>query len=236
MKKNVTYRIVISCCAVPVFASFAAAALSAETQETSISLLQEKKQNEIISGLYRDVKGLSARQKELEKKQNESIPGLSRDMKDLSAQQKDLNKKLSDFQSELANLSKQNELLKQENRKLTLELGSIKKVLPVSKNGNTEPGDARSYYQQAEADMKANNLEQAIGGFEKSLSLDPRNAQAHYNLGLLYEHARNNRRESIYHLKKYLQLSNDPEKKEEVIYLIRMENDNQSIWELKDIK
>ena len=48
---------------------------------------------------------------------------------------------------------------------------------------------------------------QAIEAYEKSLTLEPANAQVHYHLGLLYKYVRNDVEKASQHLHTYLQMS-----------------------------
>jgi len=48
---------------------------------------------------------------------------------------------------------------------------------------------------------------QAIEAYENSLNLDPNNAQAHYDVGLLYKHVHNDMEKARQHLRTYLQMT-----------------------------
>ncbi len=71
---------------------------------------------------------------------------------------------------------------------------------------------------------KTQLFDNAIDAYTRSLEFDPTNAQAHYYLGLLYQHAKNNDDVSVAHLERYLKLSPDlnSKKRKEVEYLIQM--------------
>ena len=60
----------------------------------------------------------------------------------------------------------------------------------------------------------------AIQAYEKSLEFNPGSPQVHYNLGLLYQHYKNDAKKSLYHLKKSLRLNPLAENKKEIEYLI----------------
>ena len=70
-------------------------------------------------------------------------------------------------------------------------------------------------YEQAGLD------DEAIGAYEKSLKSDAKNADAYYNLGLLYKDKRNDAQKAIKYLSSYLELKPKAEDKTEVEEWIR---------------
>ena len=72
------------------------------------------------------------------------------------------------------------------------------------------------HYNLAVAYTKSKLYDDAIEAYEKSLGLDPNNADAHYNLGLLYSDVKNNSKKAIAHYKKYLELKPDAEDRDDV--------------------
>ena len=73
------------------------------------------------------------------------------------------------------------------------------------------------HYNLAVAFTQSKLFDEAIDSYEKSLSFDPNNADAHYNLGLLYSNARNMPERALQHYEEYLKLKPDAEDKNEVI-------------------
>jgi tetratricopeptide (TPR) repeat protein len=65
------------------------------------------------------------------------------------------------------------------------------------------------YYNLAVAYTKAKMYEDAIESYEKALALDEDNAEAHYNLGLIYEKVKKMPSEALGHYEKFLQLAPD---------------------------
>ena len=63
---------------------------------------------------------------------------------------------------------------------------------------------------------QANLYDEAIEAYEKSLTFDQNNAEAHYNLGLLYDKVKTDPEKAVLHYKKYLELKPDAEDKEEI--------------------
>ncbi|MDD2752180.1 MAG: tetratricopeptide repeat protein [Candidatus Omnitrophica bacterium] len=73
------------------------------------------------------------------------------------------------------------------------------------------------HYNLAVAFTQAKLFDEAIDSYEKSLSFDPTNADAHYNLGLLYTSARGMPEKAVQHYQEYLKLKPDAEDKDEVL-------------------
>lgn len=72
------------------------------------------------------------------------------------------------------------------------------------------------YYNLGTAYVKAEFFNEAIKSYEKALEIDFNNAQAHYNLGLLYENVDNDFEKAVLHYQKYLELDPQAEDKDEV--------------------
>ncbi|MDD4908675.1 MAG: tetratricopeptide repeat protein [Candidatus Omnitrophica bacterium] len=142
----------------------------------------------------------------------------------LEAKSKELHLKCADLEQELKNssglgkavdnLNRERQILKDANRQL-------KEDLKKGKTENTKE-KAELYQQLGTAYTKAGLFSLAIDAYNKALSINPRNAETHYNLGLLYRHSKNNSRKAIQHLKKYLQLNPDASNRKDVEYIIKM--------------
>lgn len=72
------------------------------------------------------------------------------------------------------------------------------------------------HYNLAVAYTQAGLYEEAIEAYEKALSFNPQNPEAHYNLGLLYQNFKFDPEQAILHYQKYLELKPKAEDKEEV--------------------
>ncbi len=72
------------------------------------------------------------------------------------------------------------------------------------------------HYNLAVAFTQSKLFDEAIDSYEKSLSFDPNNADAHYNLGLLYTSARGMPEKALQHYQEYLKLKPDADDKDEV--------------------
>jgi tetratricopeptide (TPR) repeat protein len=129
----------------------------------------------------------------------------------LKAQDADSAKRDMDALSKmLAAAERKNADLKSKNEKLTQQDTSLKKKFSVL------------YQKLGTAYTEAKLFDLAIEAYNKSLDMDPYNAEVHYNLGILYKHRRDNNDLAKFHLKKYLELKPDAENKKEVEYFIKM--------------
>ncbi len=69
-----------------------------------------------------------------------------------------------------------------------------------------EPNSDEAYYYIGAVHQEEKQLDTAILNFERSLSINPNNAPAHLNLGILYDRHRNNLNLALDHLKKAREL------------------------------
>ncbi len=58
--------------------------------------------------------------------------------------------------------------------------------------------------------------DEAIEAYQNSLELDPKNADAHYNLGLLYERVKSQSERAAWHYRRYLELKPQAEDRDDV--------------------
>ena len=86
------------------------------------------------------------------------------------------------------------------------------------------------HYNLAVAYAKAMFISKAVAEYEKSLAYDPDNAEAHFNLGLLYKGQANDAQKALEHFNRYLELKPDADDaadvQESIDSLIR-QNDRQ---------
>lgn len=116
-------------------------------------------------------------------------------------------------------LNQENLMLKKENEESQQEIVLLQDTLKDER--------ARLYQELGTAYTQGRLFDLAIEAYLKSLDFNPRNAQVHYNLGLLYKHSQDNTKKALYHLKKYLQFSPEAKNKKEVEYLIRLLSNKQ---------
>lgn len=120
-----------------------------------------------------------------------------------------LNKKLEELQGALAKKEKE---FQEEGvikvRELERKVEVLEKTLRKEK--------AVFLYNLAVAYVKAGFYDEAINACEESLKIDKNNADAHYNLGLLYRDVKRDSAKAAAHLRSYLELKPNADDKEEV--------------------
>ncbi len=114
----------------------------------------------------------------------------------------DLNAKISTQQTNI------NSSLSNEKKDLEIRLSMLEVTLKKER--------ALFHYNLAVAYTKSKLYNDAIESYERSLALDPNNADADYNLGLLYSDVKNDPKKAIAHYKKYLELKPDAQDRDEV--------------------
>jgi tetratricopeptide (TPR) repeat protein len=83
--------------------------------------------------------------------------------------------------------------------------------------------DSNPNYKQAQQDLDNNNPAGAVADYEAALGANPKLAGAHYELGVIYGDKMNDPISSIYHFKRFLELSPNTDKKDQVQALIDKE-------------
>lgn len=69
---------------------------------------------------------------------------------------------------------------------------------------------------------QAKRYDEAIDAYRKAIEIDPKNAEAHYNLGLLYERVKSLSDRATWHYRRYLELKPQAEDRDEVQQWIDM--------------
>lgn len=120
-------------------------------------------------------------------------------------------------------LNKDRQALKKMNEQLRQDMTALEE--------NTRREKAASYEELGTVCIQAKLYDLSIDAYEKSIKLNPNNAEVCYNLGLLYKYSQNDKKKAVYNFKKYLQLNPKAKNKEEVKYFIEMiqESHNQVI-------
>ena len=83
--------------------------------------------------------------------------------------------------------------------------------------------DSNPNYKQAQQDLDSNNPQGAAAVYEAALAANPKLAGAHYELGVIYGSQLNDPISSIYHFKRFLELSPNTDKKDQVQALVDKE-------------
>ena len=186
------------------------------------------------------------------KKENEELKGKIASYTDSSNENERLRRENSDLTAELSNLQNFNSQLEIKAKELYIKAKNTEEIQKNFNNlnnivekinkerfalkkdneelrqvaiilENTLRGDKAILYRElGTAYTKAKIFNLAIEAYLKSLSFNPRDAEVHYNLGILYKHYLDNTKKATYHLKKYLEFNSKAPNKKEVEYLIGM--------------
>lgn len=153
----------------------------------------------------------------------------------------DLQKKKEDLENKLTKTVKMIKAKEESLKKANLKLEEAEKKIAKEQTGMQE----KLLKEKKELEEKARSLEEtlqkervlfhynlavnfarselydeAVEEYEKSLTYDAKNADAHYNLGLLYGNLKSDGDKAISHYRKYLELKPKADDREEVLGLI----------------
>lgn len=104
----------------------------------------------------------------------------------------------------------------QKEQELELEKEKLqKRINELEQTLNSER--ALYHYNLAVAYNQAGLFDEAIDSYQRSLDFDKNNAEAYYNLGLIYQNSKKNTDDAKRCFKKYLELKPDAEDKDEVM-------------------
>jgi len=161
--------------------------------------------------IYAEVENQSWDEQEL--KLDQDIATLKKNLSELNGRKEKAEKPYIENKN-FKGMDEKIQKLKDEN----LELKN--KILQIE---NARTKDMASLYQElGTAYVQAKLFGLAIDAYTKALKLTPDNAEVHYNIGLLYQHSRDNSKKAVYHLKKYLQFNPEARNRKEVEDLIDM--------------
>jgi len=154
--------------------------------------------------------------------------GLQKENDELEVELEEAEEVISASESDLEELKKK---LKQAGKKLARtkhfnSKGSAEakgeladKIQTLEKTLNKER--AIYHYNLAVAYTQAKLYNEAIESYQKALDFDSNNAEAHYNLGLLYEKSKSDPYTAVFHYGKYIELKPNAEDAKDVALWIR---------------
>lgn len=151
----------------------------------------------------------------LEEELMETKKQLERKTKRLTKTEKRLDRRTRAFEKRIKKLS-------QENISLQRRAEGLKGKVVSYRGGVGDKVVAQLYEDLGTAYIKARLNDKAIEAYLESLNYDPKNPTAHYHLGLLFEHTRNDSKKALHYLSKFLSLSPDASQKKRVRYLIKV--------------
>ena len=181
-----------------------------ETEKSQIAREYETLQNETVSYVA------------LNTKLQEETDQLHARVTEAEGTLKDKEGELQRVQGQLEKLHKEMARLKTEKRQaLTKEFNDLtRKVATLSEDLKHE----RSLYQYnlGVVYAQAQRYDDAIAAYQKSLEFNPKNADAHYNLGLLYERVKGQSDKAAWHYRRYLEHNPQAEDRDEVQHWVDM--------------
>ena len=80
--------------------------------------------------------------------------------------------------------------------------------------------DSNPNYKQAQQDLDSDNPQAAVADYQAALAANPKLPGAHYELGMIYANKLNDPISAIYHFKRFLDLSPNTDKKDQVQAII----------------
>lgn len=120
------------------------------------------------------------------------------------------------LQDQVEKLRKQLARTKIEQRKaLTQEINDLTQKVKALEAGRQQE-QSRYQYNLGVVYAQVQRYDEAIEAYQKSLDLNPNNADAHYNLGLLYERVKGEPDKAVWHYGKYLESNPHAEDRGEV--------------------
>ncbi|MDD5431546.1 MAG: tetratricopeptide repeat protein [Candidatus Omnitrophica bacterium] len=149
---------------------------------------------------------------------------------DFQKEKEALQKKLDDAQKVLENkeaeLERQKTQLAQDEKKLTKDQAVLQRKLSDEKKSlenklkdletTLKKERALFHYNLAISYSKAGMNDEAIEEYRKSLTFDEKNADAYYNLAVLYKDIKTDNANAVFNYEKYLELKPDADDAEEV--------------------
>ncbi len=201
-----------------------------KSDKLNLELIQTKR---MIQQTQEEITAAREEKEELAKK-NEKLQGdtvsyvtlntnLQKEKENLGSRLKDAQRILENKEADLQRLNKtfketeekinrekssQNWKMMKEKKELQKKVSSLEITLQKER--------ALYYYNLGVAYTQSKLYDEAIRAYEKSLSSNPNNPEAHYNLALLYDNFQQDFERAILHCQKYLELKPGADDKDEV--------------------
>lgn len=153
-----------------------------------------------------DARSREAEHKELIERLMAQVPQLEAQISDMTAKEKETSNKLTDREEDLVALKA--ELEKRDHRLIKAE--KVAEVLENARENVLHASDKEKlnmYYNMAAVYAKEGKYEDAEQEYLHALSINPTDADVHYNLGILYDDELNEPEKAIAHYRRYLKLN-----------------------------
>ena len=155
-------------------------------------------------------------------KLQEEHDGMTTSLKEAQAHAEEQTREVEKLQDQLERLHKEMARTKTEQRKvITREFKDL--TAKVATLEDTLKQERALYqYNLGIVYAQAQRYDEALEAYQNSLELDPKNADAHYNLGLLYERVKSQSDRAAWHYRRYLELKPQAEDHDEIQQRIDM--------------
>ena len=181
-----------------------------ETEKAQLARDYENLQHDVVSYVSTNTK------------LQEENGGLKTSLEEAQARVEEQTQELEKLQDKLEQLHKEMARAKTEQRKvvtkdfkdLTAKVAALEDTLKHER--------ALYQYNLGIVYAQAQRYDEAIEAYQQSLELDPKNADAHYNLGLLHERVKSQPDRAAWHYRRYLELKPQAEDRDEVQQRIDM--------------
>lgn len=181
-----------------------------ETEKAKLARDYENLQHDVVSYVSANTK------------LQEDNGGLKTSLEEAQARVEEQSHELEKLQDKLEQLHKEMARTKTEERKVvTKEFKDL--TAKVATLEDTLKHERALYrYNLGIVYAQAQRYDEAIEAYQQSLELDPKNADAHYNLGLLYERVKSQSERAAWHYRRYLELKPQAEDRDDVQQRIDM--------------
>ena len=175
-----------------------------ESEKAQIAHEYDTLQNDVIAYVAQNTK-LQEASEQLQKR-----------VTDAEEQLKEKDAELQRVEGKFEKLHKDMMAMKMEKRNtLTKELTALTQKV-ASLESDLKHERSLSQYNLGVVYAQAQRDEEAMAAYQKSLAFDPKNAEAHYNLGLLYEQVTHQPDKAVWHYRQYLEQHPKAEDRDEV--------------------
>lgn len=173
-------------------------------QKTEIEKEKDKLQKDALAFIE-----LNTKLKEEKDQLQESVVNAQKMVETKESELERLNYRLKTLEAKASkDISVEKEALDKQRRDLTDKIIGLEKLLKKER--------ALYNYNLGVAYSRVKSYDEAIESFEKALKIDPDMADAHYNLGLLYENVERDQDKAVGHYRRYLKLVPDSLDRDEI--------------------
>jgi TolA-binding protein len=230
MRKNILVPVAIGLIILTGFAAFFFKTQNLQSQLEQSNLMTQQMQNEVKR--IQDEKNKVSQENEKLRSDTVSYVALNSQLQDEKDQlqkrvqeaQKNIDTKESDLQKAKTKMEELEKAIAQEKTqgqgKLVEDKKELENKIALLEDSLTKERGLY-HYNLGVSYAQSKLYDDAVDAYEKSLTFNPNNPDAHYNLAVLYENMKDDPGSAVMHYKKYLELKPDADDKEEVEAVIK---------------